>query len=806
MNKGLRIALRATGIIAALLICAWIFLWAYITYNKAGIIEKVKAGINQQVKGKVEIRDVSVDFFHNFPNISVCLSGVSIRDSLWSQHHHEFLNAEKIYARIQLFSLFSGRPAIGKLIIENASIYYYTDTTGYTNLVKANGSPGKNNENNLPDLLFKNTRIILDNPGHKKYHDIEFKEMECNISSSDSGRLFSIKMNAIVHGLGFNTQSGSYLKDKSLKGEFVLFFSKTKKIYFDRAELAIDDHPFILSGSFITDGDQPSFSLSIQTKKINLRKTIGLLTQTTQKKFDAYDIFQPIDIYAQLNGLTAAGSIPLVGIDFSVKDAEIETPVGRFNNCSFAGNFTNQIDPARPRLDDNSKISLKKFSGKWRSIPTTANNVVISNLTVPLLKCDLHSSCDLAALNELTGNNSIQFMKGTAQMDINYQGSLVQADTIETIVNGNIGLKNMAINYLPRNIILQDMTGNLVFKNQDLFIETLSAHAGSTALNMNGTVRNLIRMIYIDPAKLTMDWNVSTPYLDLSDFISFLGKKQTVKTTGSPDKFVHIAGKIDQMLEYGTAKLNMQAAKLKYKKFAATNVTTSISLEQNKIILNSARLNHAGGSLLMDGSLSDQGIGNIVKLKSTISNVDIPSLFYAFNNFGQDAITAQNMKGRLTAGLDLSFFLSDKAGIVDKSLKSTVNFSVVNGELNNFEPLQKMAVSIFKKRDFSMVRFAELKDKLEINGSAITINKMEIQSNVFNMFVEGVYDTKKGTDISIQVPLRNLKKINDDEILLNRKKTGLNIRLRAKTGDNGKLNISWDPFRKGGNTGKIKIK
>ena len=117
MNKGLRIALRATGIIAALLICAGIFLWAYITYNKAGIIEKVKSGINQQIKGKVEIRDISVDFFHNFPNISVRLSGVSIRDSLWSQHHHDFLSAENIYARIQLASIFSGKPTIGKLII-----------------------------------------------------------------------------------------------------------------------------------------------------------------------------------------------------------------------------------------------------------------------------------------------------------------------------------------------------------------------------------------------------------------------------------------------------------------------------------------------------------------------------------------------------------------------------------------------------------------------------------------------------------------------------------------------------------------
>lgn len=31
----------------------------------------------------------------------------------------------------------------------------------------------------------------------------------------------------------------------------------------------------------------------------------------------------------------------------------------------------------------------------------------------------------------------------------------------------------------------------------------------------------------------------------------------------------------------------------------------------------------------------------------------------------------------------------------------------------------------------------------------------------------------------------------------NDSKGGISIRLRAKTGDDGKLKISWDPFRKG---------
>jgi hypothetical protein len=63
------------------------------------------------------------------------------------------------------------------------------------------------------------------------------------------------------------------------------------------------------------------------------------------------------------------------------------------------------------------------------------------------------------------------------------------------------------------------------------------------------------------------------------------------------------------------------------------------------------------------------------------------------------------------------------------------------------------------------------------------------------LFVEGLYDTKKGTDMSIQVPVSNLSK-EENEDLENTGRAGVNVRLRAKTGEDGKLNISFDPFNK----------
>src|SRR5882757_926734 len=110
------------------------------------------------------------------------------------------------------------------------------------------------------------------------------------------------------------------------------------------------------------------------------------------------------------------------------------------------------------------------------------------------------------------------------------------------------------------------MQADLLFKHKDLFIQQLRTQAGTTDLNMNGTIRNLVGLIINDPEKLTVEWNISTPYLDLVDFLGFLGKKSTAsqKSGSAKGRVMHVADKIDRMLEDGTAKLNIQAGKIKY--------------------------------------------------------------------------------------------------------------------------------------------------------------------------------------------------------------------------------------------------
>jgi hypothetical protein len=233
-----------------------------------------------------------------------------------------------------------------------------------------------------------------------------------------------------------------------------------------------------------------------------------------------------------------------------------------------------------------------------------------------------------------------------------------------------------------------------------------------------------------------------------------------------------------------------------YKTFEAKAVQANVLFTPTEIKIERASLNHAGGSMNVKGALKNGQAYNPVTLLVVMNRMNIPELFKAFNNFGQDAITHANMRGKLSANVIYNTGVTNKAELVAQGSEGTVNFLLEEGELINFEPLQKIGEKL-KKQDFTHVKFADLKNRLDVKGNTFIVNRMDIRSTALNFSVEGVYDSKKGTDMSIKLPFRNLLKsqANTDISDQGKPARGPGLRLRAKTGDDGKLKVSWDPLK-----------
>jgi hypothetical protein len=172
-----------------------------------------------------------------------------------------------------------------------------------------------------------------------------------------------------------------------------------------------------------------------------------------------------------------------------------------------------------------------------------------------------------------------------------------------------------------------------------------------------------------------------------------------------------------------------------------------------------------------------------------------------FNDFNQQTIKGENLDGNISATANFSAEVLPNYSIDPPSMRGNISCKIKDGRLINFEPLENISNFLFKKRDFSDVHFAELESYMDIKGTDIDIEKMEVQSNVLSFYVEGRYSFTDSTSMSLQLPLGNLKKRDKDYRPSNvgtDAKHGMNVYLHVfrNKNDESKINIAYDPFKK----------
>ncbi|MFT3912019.1 MAG: AsmA-like C-terminal region-containing protein [Ferruginibacter sp.] len=544
----------------------------------------------------------------------------------------------------------------------------------------------------------------------------------------------------------------------------------------------------------------PQFALRFHTKEILYNDARALLPERISRSLSIVRIANPLDADAYINGPLKGGD-PLVYVTWHSKEVHLMTPFLDFDEAAFTGYYTNEVVPGLPRKDPNSKIVINNFSAGWHGLPVHANNIEILDLSVPTLTCDLQSSFPLTTLNDLVGTSSLQLTSGDAVVDMTYKGPIEKNDNTNSFLNGTISFKNGTVLYVPRNVEMQHVNARMLFKNSDVYIDSFQTIVLNNKFQMQAVARNLLTLINTGPNNINIDWNIYSPLLNLNSFTYLLGAKKSVTASNNKNKKIiaNMASKIDAILDQGKLNVQLKTNKLVYRKFEAQNVLANLSFLTDSYVINNASMNHAGGKMNLNGSLVPRLKNNNVKLNMTMDDVDVQQLFTAFENFGQDGITNKNLEGRLTAKVNATLALNENGKVDPSSLNSTVDFSLRNGALNNYEPVKKLQVFVFKKRNFDNIRFAELKNRLDISNQEIKINRMEIQSSVLSMFVEGIYSQKGNTDISIQVPLNNLKKRDSTYIPENigvDKKGGKSIFMRGRPGEDGTIKFKLDILNK----------
>ena len=792
------------GSLLALILILFTIIQIYITKNKPSLVKLVNEKLNEAIAGDASIKDIDVNVWSHFPNVSIRLINIDIKDSVYKK---SLLKLRYAYTKLNAFKLISGQVDIHNIYLEDGVIHLFKDANGFSNnyIFKKNKEkkPGAHPAI-IDEIELKNIHFVSEDAVKNKWYGIKANYLHANLDYNDSITTIELNEDILVRGLGFNLAKGYFLKGKTVKADWTLSFnSNSKQLSFDETPVKIGPTDFKLKGDFfLADTLNSHFNLIAKTAAIGYKEAASLVSPNISSKINLVSLTKPLALTASIGGPMAFRTIPIVEVNWVVKDNQLVTPVATLDKCEFTGRFTNERNKAYPRTDDNSEVLLTKLTASWGGISLIANtNTIVTNLVHPIMQFDFSSNTLLARLDERLGLATIRFLNGNAALNVQYNGPLGTDPAMLQYLSGNLTIKDAQVNYVPRNLTFSKCNGQIIFSQTNLAVKDLQCDLNTNHFKVEIAGTNVNAFSSNIPGKAAIVCSVFTPDLNLNDFKSMFAGRQTgaVRKKTSRGSAKPLAT-LDDALQNGTLDMKIKANAVHKDRFTATNVIADLGFVNNDINVAQVSLNHADGTLNMQANVHQQSNGyNQASTKLQLNNINVQKLFYAFNNFGLAGLTSNNIRGVVNMKGNLNLNIDSKGNIVQKSMLGNLFFSIKKGALINYKPLMDIQKTVFKNRNLDNVEFAELKDSLELKRDEIYIHRMEIESSAITAFVEGIYSFGDNTNISIQVPLSNLKGRDDDYKVKNKgskRKGGASVYLRAKSDGNGGVKIGLDVFKK----------
>ena len=784
------------GLFALILVSA-IGLRIYFENNKAEIVKKINTQINENISGEAKIGDIGYKFLIGFPNFTVVLKEVELKDSLIAIHKRPVLKAGEIEVRLNVISLFKKEVNIHKIVINDATIDLYKDKNGISNsnIFKPKKDKPKTESGattSIDEVVLRNVNFISENQKGNKLFNFEIKSLKSKIEYSDEGWKTEVRLKTFAKSLAFNTQKGSFVKEKEIDGNLGITFSKEQnKISVVTDDLEIGGDLFKIKANFNVGNGNALFDIDIQTI-IKWSNAYNLLSNNISSKLNKFDLGKQLQASCLIKGDMSVKGDPEIVVQAVIKEDVLKTFYGTVEKCSFKGKFTNNYKNGLGLNDENSAVIITDFKGDFKEIPITIPSAIINNLKKPVATGKFNSEFDVVHLKNLINEDFMKFSGGTSKVNLDFKVDIVDLKLHKPKFTGAIIIKNVNLYYKPKNLNLQNTGIELYFTEQSLLIKNIRYQNKKNTVYMEGKIDNFLNLYYNAPEKMTVNWKIYSPFLDIKQILAILAyhdKSAAVKTQNKTQS----SSQFEDIFRKSKVNLDMKVDKFSYRKMIGTRFKVNVLLNNGGLYVKNGLMYGAkGGSFSFDAQLVPKNHLMLFKSNIKVREGNISTFLEGFNNFGVKSFKPSDIKGELSLTTSLTGAMHS-GDLVTNSIAGNMEFHIKDGALINFAPMIKIGKTAFPNRDVKNISFSDLHGITTINGDKITVNEFKITSNVLNLDAKGTYSlSNKGTNLGVRIPLRNPK---DDYKIANlnereaQRYKGIVVNLLVVDGEDGKTKI-----------------
>jgi len=796
-KAGLKL-LKVIGIILLVILALYLAMGLILSNQKDKILTEVNTFTKETFKGDIKIGDLHVSSIKYFPSIAIEIKDVVVKDSLWTNHKNTLITADLAYAKVFPWAILFGNLEVNNITLKNAVIDIHVDENGYSNMSafdKRKKKEEKKDEKSsflrptIDKIVLQNVTLSSENELKGKSFSLSINSMKAALNEVNKGWEARIRLNSRINDLTFKKQNGSFAKGMALNSNLELKYDPdAKNIHITSDNFSLEKNEFTLDANFGIKGNS-KFTIKFYHHAIAFKEASAIVSNNIKSKLDKFDLKKPIEVTCTISGDLKVKGTTKIHVLAPVKNNELTAVDQVFTDCSFVGEFTNNYMDNGTFDNFNSAILLRDFKGNFESIPFVTKDLMVLNLKEPIASGSIESAFDIKKLNAFFKDDFLKFTKGSAKFKVKFKSDVVNLKISKPFIEGFITIEPSDFTYVPKNLKFKNNSMSLEFTSDKLIVNNITLGTAESSIDIKGFSNNFMEFYYNHPEKIVLNCNVYSKNLDLKDFTFLTDRSKPKKTSHIKDSnFLRTA------LNSHGISADIKVDRLKHDKFTGEDVIAQIDIVNDQIILKQASIKSCKGSLFIKSRISSGQSGNPFELLVKASKVDARDLLRSFDNFGSKTITANTIRG--TVSLDLNATGKMNNGkMVENSMKGDLDFRLNNGAFVNFEPLENIGKYVFPKRDFKNITIDNLEGNVTINKGIMTLKPMELNTSVINMDLAGDYGLKGGTDLQVDVHLRNPQK---DEAEVNREAKEKN----RKKGTTIHLNLIDD--KKGGT--KIKLK
>lgn len=721
--------------------------------------------LNQYLKVPVNVYEVEFTFWKTFPNFSVRLSEVLINDYSedFGSTSDTMFYAKSIDLKANTWKLIRANLSIDAIEVKNAHLNLRVNLKGEVNydIFKTDSTKTKTDDNfelKLRRIYFKNTNFSYTNQITQQQYAADFNRLK--FSGNFSNDNFEMWTETQFKLLRFKDKSINLAKnvEVDLSTNVVVHGSEGR---YEVKDSKIKANNIALSFNLLFE--KQLLDMRLSGMDLPIQEAMAHIHQEDAEKVKSMQAQGVLNFDLKLSGPITNENALDIAASFSVEDGQLKDPlVGlEIKKIQFSGSFDKQKNgPEFLTFNDFQLTAMgHHLHGK----------VQVSDFGRPNIDAQASGSMDLASLHHFFPLPNINAISGIVLLDGNLNTIITQPGS----VNQSAQLKNSLVDLDFNHVTIDSKTdlpkihhlsGHITANNADLALSKISIKTELSHAEFSGNIDNLLGFLEREE-NLRLKVAAHVLKLNLDEFLNPPSHSADFNTSATVGAFV-LPKDVNGVVDFVVDQLHFAGHEF-------SELKGNMEIGRRIIDLPQLKLKHLGSEIVGFLSLKEM-VAGVIDVKGNVytGNVDLKRLFTQWNNFEQQNILADNIRGQAQSRLNFFFPFSMQKGLLKDRMQADVYIKISNGALVNVASFKEIAKSM---RDNLMVRtalgknLAEIEKKLQhltfstlentfyIKNSKFEIPKMIIESNILNLTISGWQHFDERLEYKFEFDFKELK-------------------------------------------------